>query len=112
MRGVAELLGTPFETMKCWQLVREVYKANGRALPDYPDIVIKGDKAYMEGQEPLRRINEPVEGCICAYALHSNEIDHVGVYLGGNKLFHSKMGTGACIEKFSRYLPRLKGMYI
>lgn len=112
MHGVVKLLGTPFESMKCWQLVQAVYRENGRVLPDYKNICISGDKAYVKGQNPLHRIREPVEGCICAYALHSDTIDHVGVYLGGNKLFHAKIGTGACIEKFSKYLPRLKGLYI
>ena len=44
-----DLLGTPFEQMKCWDLVIEVYRRSGIELPNYTDVKM-GD--WQEIREP------------------------------------------------------------
>ena len=108
MFEVTDLIGKPFSEMKCWDLVRECRKREGRPIPDYKELMINGvpnEKGYA------KKIDTPVEGCICLYALSSENIDHAAYYLGDNKIIHATEGCGVCIERFSRYRSRLKGMY-
>lgn len=105
---VADLIGIPFDRMKCWDLVREIYRREHRPLPDYTEM-LNGETVCSALVE---RVYAPEPGCICAYALNGGEtIDHVAVYLGVNQIIHATEGSGVCIEPFSRYVPRLKGLY-
>lgn len=104
---VADLIGIPFEQMPCWDLVREIYRREHKDLPDYKEMV-NGNTVCSSLVE---KINSPEQGCICAYSLYGKEIDHVAVYLGMNQIIHATEGSGVCIESFSRYMPKLKGMY-
>lgn len=106
--SISDLIGTPFAQMRCWDLVREVYRREGKMLPDYTALLADGRPAagaYLE------EIKKPEKGCICVYSLHGGLVDHVAVYLGGNRIIHATEGVGVCIEPYSRYLCRLKYMY-
>nr|DAX98269.1 MAG TPA: NlpC/P60 family [Caudoviricetes sp.] len=105
---VTDLIGKPFSEMKCWDLVREYYKRAGKELPDYKEFVLNGE---TYSGDLVREIQEPVPGCICVYSLKCAGIDHVGIYLGNNKMIHATEKNGVCIEPYSRYIRRLKGLY-
>ena len=75
MSEITDLIGKPFSEMKCWDLVQEYYRRNGKRLPDYRELLTTD-----------------------------------GAPDGGNQLLHATEG-GVCIERFSKFLPRLKGMY-
>lgn len=104
---VADLIGIPFDKMPCWDLVREVYDRERKPLPDYREM-IHGDTVCSQLVE---RIHEPEIGCICAYSLCGKEIDHVAIYIGINQILHSTVSCGVCIEPYSRYIKRLRGLY-
>lgn len=104
---VADLIGIPFNEMPCWELVREIYRRERKPLPDYREM-LNGNTVCSSLVE---QIKTPEKGCICAYSLQGKEIDHVAVYLGMNQIIHATEGSGVCIEPFSRYVPRLRGMY-
>ncbi len=104
---VVDLIGIPFTEMPCWSLVQEIYKRESKPLPDYQEM-INGETVCSSLVE---KIDEPEVGCICAYSLQGKTIDHVAVYLGANQIIHATEGSGVCIEPYSRYVPRLKGLY-
>ena len=104
---VADLIGIPFEKMPCWELVREIYKRERKPLPDYREM-LNGETVCSK---LVQRIYTPEKGCICVYSLYGKTIDHVAVYLGMNPIIHATEGSGVCIEPFSRYATRLKGLY-
>ena len=112
MQGVKDLLGKPFSEEKCWELCQDLYRRNGYELPFYGDLHFEGS-SIMYGDKPIMKETKlPLHGCLCLYDLKGHGIDHVAVYVGCNQIFHATRGAGACIEKYSKYLPRLKGMYI
>ncbi len=104
---VADLIGIPFDELPCWELVRLVYDREGQPLPDYREM-LRG-QTVCSGL--VEKINEPEIGCICVYSLCGKEIDHVAIYVGVNQILHSTVSCGVCIEPYSRYISRLKGLY-
>lgn len=96
-----DLLGTPFEQMKCWDLVVEVYKRSGIELPNYTDVKM-GD---------WQEIREPSEMNVLVFALYGSELDHVGVYIGEGNFIHATKKSGVCIEHIAKYVPRLRHIY-
>lgn len=105
----SKLIGKTFEEMPCYEMVRAYYRLNGQEVPPYTDLLDHGRPRTGIG---FKRILEPVAGCMCVYSLQGKQIDHVGIYLGGNRLLHSTEGSGVCIERYSKYLSRLKGLYV
>lgn len=108
MSEITDLIGKPFSEMKCWDLVQEYYRRNGKSLPDYRELLTAD--GTPDGHDQYQELEEPEIGCICIYSIKGQGIDHAGVYLGNNQLLHATEG-GVCIERFSKFLPRLKGMY-
>lgn len=108
MSEITDLIGKPFSEMKCWDLVQEYYRRNGKSLPDYHKLLTAD--GIPDGRDQYKELEEPEIGCICIYSIKGHGIDHAGVYLGDNQLLHATEG-GVCIERFSKFLPRLKGMY-
>ena len=104
---VVDLIGIPFDKMKCWDLVKEVYKRENKPLPDYTDML----NGQTVCSNLVEKINTPEKGCICVYSLCGLGIDHVAVYLGVNQIIHATEGSGVCIEPYSRYATRLIGLY-
>lgn len=107
-KDFTDLLGIPFDKIKCWELVQEVYRRNHVSLPNYDEIPCIGEKYKYTGFAPVK---EPSEGDICVYDLLGHGVDHAAVYLGNNMIIHATVPNGVCIERFSRYRPRLKGVY-
>ena len=89
---MTDMIGTPFEELKCWDVVAEVYRRNG---------------VMDEWQE----VKEPTEGSVLVFSLKGKELDHVGVYLGDGRFIHATKPSGVCIEHISKYVPRLKHIY-
>ena len=110
MLDVTDLVGQPFEKYPCWELVKEVFRRRGETLPDYLTMDYS-NPADIKGVKYYEKLSSPEEGAICAFDLGGHGIDHVGVYLGNNMLLHSTTVSGVCIERFSRYVSRLKGIY-
>ncbi len=113
MPEINDLIGKTFAEMPCWDLVKEYYRRRGQALPEYYvlDRVMLHNAYNFDDSGGYERVDTPEEGDICVYSLNGRDLDHVGIYLGANQLLHSTVFSGVCIERFSRYIPRLKGVY-
>lgn len=98
---IIELIGTPFDQLKCWDLVAEVYRRSGITLSHYTQI----NMGLWE------EVQEPVQGDVLVFALYGVELDHVGVYIGDGQFIHATEHSGTCIERLSRYRQKLKHMY-
>lgn len=98
---ISDLIGVPFNRMKCWDVVVEVYRRSGVSLPNYTEI-------HMGDWEEIR---EPLPMSVLAFALYGHELDHVGVYLGEGTFIHATEHAGVCIEHIAKYVPRLKHIY-
>lgn len=96
-----DLLGTPFEQMKCWDVVVEVYRRSGIPLPEYTQIQM----------DEWREVREPIPGSVLVFALYGKELDHVGVYIGGGNFIHATQKSGVCVEHISKYVSRLRHIY-
>lgn len=114
MLEISDLIGKPFKELPCWDLVKEYYRRAGVTLPEYYVL----DRNHLDesyhfdtASGGYTSVDEPTEGCICVYSLNGKDLDHVGIYLGANQLLHSTVFSGVCIEKYSKYVPRLKGVY-
>lgn len=107
MPEISDLIGTPFEKLPCWELVREYYKRCGIDIPEYYDI----EHSNMDNVNGYKKLDDPEVGSICIYSLNGHDLDHAGIYLGDNQLLHSTTFSGVCIERYSKFIPRLKGVY-
>lgn len=94
-----DLIGKPFEEIKCWELVEAMYFRRGVQLPSYEDMQV-----WVE-------VFEPTLFDILAFSLQGLELDHVGIYVGDGQFIHATEGNGVCIERLSRYKPKLRGIY-
>ena len=94
-----DLIGKPFCEIKCWELVEELYNRSGVVLPSYTNMQV------------WEEVAEPIELDVLAFALIGKELDHVGVFVGDGKFVHATEANGVCVERMSRYLSKLKGIY-
>lgn len=104
----SDLLGKPFSELPCYQLVQTVYRRNGIELPDYTAFDVNDETKHGNFKEVK---GDPKPGCLCVYHLEHKDADHVAVYLGDNKIIHSTKAAGVVVERYSRYLPKLIGVY-
>lgn len=113
----ANLVGTPYEKLDCWGVVKEFYR-----LMFSIEL-----KSYMEGKKPIEpgdvksliysklgdfyRVTGNYEfGDIVLIKLFDIEC-HIGVYLGQNLFIHSARNVGCVIDKMDKWMPRTTGFF-
>lgn len=102
---VDDLIGKPFDELKCWELVVEIYARAGIALRHY--------SYYLtEEKTPWKEVLEPESGAVLVFCLNGRDCSHVGVYIGAGKFVHSTEYAGVCVEDLHRYRNRLKNILI
>lgn len=97
----SEYLGVPFAVMDCWALVRDYYEKRGVFLPAVPD---------ADTYKLVTPIDEPIADSLLVFSIE-RECDHVGVYLGHNRMLHTTEQTGGIIHPLSYYRRWLVGVY-
>lgn len=105
MNQIVNHIGTPFQEMKCWDVVTTAYEYNGVRLAPYTSYVESITNNWQE-------VEVMEEDDVLAYDLEGKgAITHVGVYIGDGLFIHSTKKVGVCIEEVQRYMNRLKGIY-
>lgn len=108
----SDLLGMPYDQIRCYELTREVYHRLGIELPDYSNVtgislikelIIKKKKLTIELDHP-----EP----FCIVLIAKGEVaTHLGVVLDDCKCFIHSCGTGVTISKLRHWKERIRGYY-
>ena len=114
--NVEGLVGTSFEDMHCWHVVREIYKRHDIDLEDYHIGVDECEaisKVYAEKlkQEPgnkWERLTAPEPLALVAIRNHPKFVSHCGVCIGNGQFIHSLADTGVIINRLSDPMWRKK----
>ncbi len=112
----SDLIGAPWKLggadpetgIDCWELVRLVCSRRGIEVPAIRDPAQYRDRQSI-GAPDLSGWRQVAEsdrepGDVAAYSLAGAVVDHVGVYVGGGLIVHSRADSGvvALPERFSR----------
>ena len=120
--SVKDLIGVPYkihgrskeEGFDCFGIDIEVYKRNGKYLPDvnyeHPE---EYENVFLEEQGKVRyeKVDNAVELCIIVFRVRG-EPRHTGVYLGNGLFIHSTKDKGVIVEPLHRWENRVEGYYV
>jgi cell wall-associated NlpC family hydrolase len=114
MLQTSDLVGKPFEEIKCWELAVEVFRRAEIVLPDYATECGAIETGVTEKRNQWVRCagNIPVPALI-VFMSHGI-CDHVGVYLGGGKFIHAHEASGVtiCRTDHPAWKRRIEGYYV
>jgi cell wall-associated NlpC family hydrolase len=108
-------VGIPYKELDCWGLVKkfyaEEYKIILKSYYDKPpmDKDISKDIAYS-GMADFTQVEFPMHGDIVLIKILGVPC-HVGVYLEGNKLLHTREKSGSVIDRFNKWSKMVEGYY-
>lgn len=110
---VKKYIGRDYSDIDCYSLFLAIEKDLGHDLPD----LRKSGKSKKEREKEIaegkknphfEKIDKPVIGC--AVIMYHNDIpQHIGVYIGQNKVIHSTVDKGVIIEELR--LLQIEGFY-
>lgn len=107
---VEDLLGTPYEAMDCFQLIREVFRRDaGIILPnDTQDMALLfGEAWFYQSPEPFEEVIQPYDILLFATKQHGIGT-HVGLVVDDGMTFlHTRERVGACQEPVQRWKARI-----
>lgn len=86
----------------CYGLAIEVFRRMGKHLPeDYMSVCepAKIATTIEEGKKHLRKISEPVKGCLVMFKIVPPYVSHLGVVLENNRFIHVFQKRMVCIEQ-------------
>lgn len=115
-----DLIGTPFEDLHCWDLVREVFRRNGVSLQGYDigvDECKRISKIYakeLNGEHSVwLRLGTPENLCLVAMRQHPKYISHCGICIGGGVFLQSLSNTGVIVTRFNdpMFKNKIEGVY-
>ena len=111
----SSLIGVPYEVSDCWGIVKDFYSlVFNKELPDYYDEAPNDDNLanmYVENAKGnFERVETPEFGDLILIRLNGIPC-HIGVFIGEGKMLHTIRGSGCVIERLSRWIPRIEGIY-
>lgn len=116
--SITNIIGTPFEELDCYGLVREVYKTEKGIILPNPNIRHDENfKIFFKFSQEVSKNWKKVDkeaGTVVAirYCMkHPNIVTHFGYYLGDNKILHTLKETGAIVEDINKYEKLIEGFY-
>lgn len=101
---IAPLLGTPYQTLDCWQLVQQLFQEGfGLDLLGEPaQLNTLMVEVWFQGDpRPLLSLVQPWD-CL----LYSNKglvTEHIGVVVNDYQMVHARPQTGVVLEPLTRY---------
>ena len=127
MEKILDLIGKPFskdgygpDSFSCYGLAVEVFSRYGINIP-ITNIAVCACKQNSE--EEIERHTElywkKVEGGIINYPIpsailikaHPGYAQHIGIYIGDNKMIHVSASCNTCIDKIYEWKDRINGVY-
>jgi hypothetical protein len=115
----SSLIGIPYETLDCYQLVAEFFKRlYGLRFLNYNYVsgeVTKEDAINMVRMSSFStefiKVTKPRYGDLFVASLAGYPI-HIGIHLGNKKIFHTLKGKNSCIENLDfKWAKRIEGNY-
>lgn len=113
----SNLVGIPYSQKDCFEIVRDFYKqVFGMDLKRYyeepgKDPFAARDLIYSSmGDFVQIDPKDKKFGDIVLLKIQNIEC-HIGIYIGGNQLFHSSKISGSVIDRLSRWKPAISGYY-
>jgi cell wall-associated NlpC family hydrolase len=118
MMNYDNLIGVPFvnhgrdahKGFDCYGLVMEVYRRNGKHIPEYNADYNDAEKisgiihkaAKTQTWRACHPPNLPVP-CLIAIRMGTapGVVNHTGVYIGNEKFIHIREKTGVCIDRIN-----------
>jgi hypothetical protein len=116
--NVCDLIGTPFEDMDCFALVRKCYEIECGII--IPPAKAPHDRAKMVFNEFLEEISkhwhkvERRKGVCVALRYdvnHPKIVTHFGYMIDESRILHTTKNTGAIIERFHVLENLVEGFY-
>jgi cell wall-associated NlpC family hydrolase len=110
------LIGTPYERLDCWGIVREFYKLvfNLELKQYYEEVPETRDMAkniVYASMKDFEEVTGPRQfGDIFLIRLFGIE-SHIAVYLGNGTMLHTSKHSGCLIEKTARWERLIVGTY-
>jgi len=113
----SDLIGIPFiygET-DCWAIVRKGFKKFGIDIPEYnlareavKQLAFDPSEAgriIWEQRSKWKELEKPETPCLVFMTLGlPDTMHHLALYIGNNKILHTRKDTSSCIEKLSKPL--------
>lgn len=115
-RVIAGVVGTPYEKMNCWELVRKLYRSFFAIdLKSYHEGSVPEPKAVQSLVRSslgdfVRVDGQPQFGDIILIRLHGLE-RHIAMRLENNMMIHSIQGVGVNVDRINRWYPNIVGYY-
>jgi cell wall-associated NlpC family hydrolase len=112
----SKLIGTPYEQLDCWGIVREFYKLvfNLELKQYYEEVPETRDMAKNIVYASIKDFEEVKDarrfGDIFLIRLFGIE-SHIAVYLGNGTMLHTSKHSGCLIEKTARWERLIVGTY-
>lgn len=116
--NIEGLLAVPFEKMKCWELVVEVYRRAGLVIPCYSrdDETCASWSAFNRNKIDWLNIEDPEPLAIVAMSMDSKYpkyVQHFGVCLDDGLFIHTLKKTNAMVTNLEHryFAPKIRGFY-
>lgn len=114
-KDFSHLIGVPYETMDCWQIVREWYwVVYGIELKHYYEEVPNNrniaNSLIYSSMGDFIKVETPMYGDLILIKLFGVE-SHIAVYLGEGQIFHTSRNTGAMIDRLSKWEKLITGYF-
>ena len=119
MNKYIKYIGIPFKKLDCFNLVKLIYKeVYNQSILDTNIMHYESEKineSYLGEVSNWIKIDEPIEGAICAIRLDSNFpkiVTHFAYCINDKQIIHTTKKTDCIVENIAKYYKLIEGFYI
>jgi len=113
-KALVTLIGTSYDQLDCWGIVREFYRLHGLNLKEYykdaPNNTEVSAGLISKYRSDFDEVTEPTYGDLILINLLGLP-SHVAVYLKEGLILHTNKKTGCMIDKLSRWQRQIVAYY-
>lgn len=114
-KTIASYIGTPYEVVNCWELVRHFYRdVFGIELKhyylDFPQTRKETQGLIYTNKGDFENVGVPKFGDIIVFKIRGVE-SHIGVFIDRGVFLHSSRGVGCVMDKIEKWEPHISGYY-